>query len=109
MNPVQTKQNFVDKALKHFMRLHSHLPIRYQFLDEKIEIFIYNNEKDFINEKEIEDLKKYLQFAKFDKNGWKIEPILAVKNQTFNYSDIYFKESFRYMTRLDIYYNDETI
>ena len=105
---MNTRKNFVDKALKHFMRLHSHLPIRYQFSDEKIEIFFYNNEENFITEKEIEDLKKYLKFAKFDKNGWKIDPILAVQNQTFNYSDIYFDQSFRYMTRLDIY-NDETI
>ena len=99
---MESRKNFVDKALCHFIRLHSHLPIRYQFLDDKIEIFFYNDGKDFINEKEIEDLKKYLKFAKFNKNGWNIEPILAVRNQTFNYSNIYFKESFRYMTRLDI-------
>ena len=103
------KKTFVDRALTHFMRLHSHLAIQYIFFDEKIEIFFYNDEKDFVKEKEIEDLKKYLKFAKFD-NGWKIDPILAVKNQTFNYSDIFFERSYRYMTRLDIYYNyGETI
>ena len=99
------KKTFVDRALTHFMRLHSHIAIRYQFFDEKIKIFFYDDKEDFVGEKEIKDLKSYLKFAKFEKNGWKIDPILAVKNQTFNYSDIFFERSYRYMTRLDIYYN----
>ena len=99
------RKTFVDRALTHFIRLHSHLAIRYQFFDEKIEISFYSDKEDFVGEKEINDLKSYLKFAKFDRNGWRIDPILPFKNETFNYSDIYFERSYRYMTRLDIYYN----
>ena len=54
------KKAFVDRALTHFMRLHSHIAIRYQFFDEKIEIFFYDDKEDFVGEKEIKDLKSYL-------------------------------------------------
>ena len=52
--------------------------------------------------KDVSILKQFVKTSKLDKNGCKRQPLVAVRKETFNYSDIYFKRSFRFMTQLDI-------
>ena len=83
-------------------------PLRYSLSDERIRVFYYYNEKDLFDvEKELETLRQFCKVAKFEKNGWKAETVVAVNCETINYSDIWFKESYRFMTRLDIIRNDD--
>ena len=103
---INSMRNFVS------IRYQTDSPLRYSFSDQRkqIRVFYYYNEEDLFDvDKELKTLQQFLETAKFEKNGWKAEPVIAVKRETFNYSDIYFKDSFRFMTRLDIIRNDDNM
>ena len=52
-------------------------------------------------DKDVKVLQQFVKVSKFDKNGCKMEPAVAVKHHTFNYSDIYFLT--RHYTKRRIY------
>ena len=85
------------------IRFHADSPLRYSISEEKIKVYYYYNGNDlFDQDKDFSILKQFVKTSKLDKNGWKRQLLVAVRKKTFNYSDIYFKRSFRFMTRLDI-------
>ena len=89
------------------VRFHVNSPIRYSISEEKIKVYYYYNDDDLFDlDKDISTLKQFIKTSKLDKNGWKRQSLVAVRKETFNYSDIYFKRSFRFMTRLDIIRGD---
>ena len=48
-------------------------------------------------------LDSFLKKCKFDINGWNITAEIGINNSTeTNYSDIIFKRTFKFLTRLDI-------
>ena len=85
------------------VRFHVNSPIRYSISEENIKVYYYYNGDDLFDlDKDVSILKQFVKTSQLVKNGWKRQPLVAVRKETFNYSDIYLKLSFRFMTRLEI-------
>ena len=104
-----SEHNHEIMCMRTFIKICYHVdsPVRYSLSNERIKVFYYYNDKDMFDiDKDVKVLQQFVKVSKFDKHSWKIGPV-AVKHHTFNYSDIYFTEFFRFMTRLDIIRNEE--
>ena len=105
-----SKHNHEIKYMRNFLKIRYRVdsPVRYSLSNEPIKVFYsYNNKDMFDIDKDVEVLRQFVKLSKFDKHGWNIDLVVAVKHNTFNCSNIYFTESFRFMTRLDIIRNED--
>ena len=105
-----SEHNHEIMCMRTFIKIRYHVDslVRYSLSNERIKVFYYYNDKDMFDiDKDVKVLQQFVKISKFDKHGWKIEPVVAVKHHTFNCSDIYFTEFLRFMTRLDIIRNEE--
>ena len=98
--------NYEEECLKHFVRFLEHYDcrVRFEICSDDIKVFYYYKDDELFDvDKDINILRQFLKKCKFDRLNWCTTAEIGVDNsQDANYSEIIFKRTFKFLTRLDI-------
>ena len=99
--------NYGEECLKHFVRIREHYDCRLRFeisSDNIIKIFYYHNDDDLFDvDKDINILRQLFKKCKLDRLNLCTTAEIGIDNsQDVNYSQLVFKRTFKFLTRLDI-------
>ena len=99
--------NYEEKCLKHFIKFREHYDcsLRFEICSDDITKinYYYNNDELFDVDKDINILRQFFKKCKLDRLNWCTTAEIGIKNsQEVNYSQLVFKRSFKFLTRLDI-------
>ena len=99
--------NYEEECLKHFVEFREHYDCRLRFetsSDDIIKIYYYYNDNELFDvDKDISILRQYFRKCKLDRLNWCTTAETGIDNsQDVNYSQLVFKRTFKFLTRLDI-------
>ena len=99
--------NYEEECLKHFVEFREHYDCRLRFetsSDDIIKIYYYYNDDELFDvDKDINILRQFFKKCKLDRLNWCTTAEIGIDNsQDVNYSQLVFKRTFKFLTRLDI-------
>ena len=99
--------NYEEECLKHFVRIREHYDCRLRYeicSDNIIKIYYYYNYDELFDvDKDISILRQFFKKCKLDRLNWCTTAEIGIDNsQDVNYSQLVFKRTFKFLTRLDI-------
>ena len=98
-----------EKFLKHFQKLrwfHNEVEVSFDIEDFKIDVSLYSDQKPNIS-KEKRDLDVIAQKTRLHKAGWSTDSKVVTRLLEFNYSDVLFDRSFRYISTFEFVLNHQ--
>ena len=98
-----------EKFLKHFKKLrwfHNEVKVSFDIEDFKINVSVYSDQKPNIS-KEKRDLDVITQKTRLHKAGWSTDSKVVTRLLEFNYSDVLFDRSFRYISTFEFVLNHQ--
>ena len=98
-----------EKFLKHFKKLrwfHNEVEVSFDIEDFKINVSVYSDQKPNIS-KEKRDLDVITQKTRLHKAGWSTDSKVVTRLLEFNYSDVLFDRSFRYISTFEFVLNHQ--
>ena len=94
------------ECLKHFVRICEHYDcrLRFEICSDIIKIYYYYNDDELFDvDKDINILRQFFKKCKLDGLNWCMTAEIGIDNsQDVNYSQLVFKRTFKFLTRLDI-------
>ena len=98
--------NYEEECLKHFIKFRENYDcrLRFEISSDIIKIYYYYNDDELFDvDKDINILRQFFKKCKLDRLNWCTTAEIGIDNsQDVNYSQLVFKRTFKFLTRLDI-------